>query len=38
MAIGLGYDEQEMDHIPAESHDERVDWVLTPSAAIHCKA
>ncbi|MFT3730122.1 MAG: 5-formyltetrahydrofolate cyclo-ligase [Hyphomicrobium sp.] len=31
IAIGLAYDEQRVDVVPAESYDEKLDWVLTPS-------
>ncbi|MBX9592249.1 MAG: 5-formyltetrahydrofolate cyclo-ligase [Hyphomonadaceae bacterium] len=31
MAVGLGYDEQEVDVVPRLGYDQRLDWVLTPS-------
>lgn len=31
--IGLAYDEQEVVKVPNERHDERLDWILTPSGA-----
>jgi len=31
--IGLAYDEQEVVIVPRETHDQRLDWVLTPSGA-----
>lgn len=31
LAIGLAYDEQEIDAVPCGPHDEKLDWVLTPS-------
>lgn len=31
VAIGLAYDEQEIAAVPVEAHDQRLDWVLTPS-------
>ncbi|MET0638965.1 MAG: 5-formyltetrahydrofolate cyclo-ligase [Hyphomicrobium sp.] len=30
-AVGIAYDEQKVDAVPAESYDEKLDWVLTPS-------
>ncbi len=36
VAVGVGYDEQEVDAVPAESYDERLDWVLTPSGPHRC--
>ncbi len=33
VAIGLAYDEQEIAAVPVEAHDQRLDWVLTPSGA-----
>jgi 5-formyltetrahydrofolate cyclo-ligase len=31
VAIGIAYDEQEVDHVPHHGGDQRLDWVLTPS-------
>jgi 5-formyltetrahydrofolate cyclo-ligase len=36
IAVGLAFDEQRVDVVPAESYDERLDWVLTPSGPLHC--
>jgi len=36
VAVGLAYDELRVDAVPAESYDERLDWVLTPSGPLHC--
>jgi 5-formyltetrahydrofolate cyclo-ligase len=33
IAVGLAFDDQEIDAIPAEAHDQRLDWVITPSGA-----
>ena len=33
-AIGLAFDCQEVPEIPASDHDQRLDWVLTPSRAV----
>ncbi len=33
IAVGLAFDDQEIDIIPAEAHDQRLDWVITPSGA-----
>ncbi len=30
-AVGVAYDEQEMSNLPIEPHDQRLDWVLTPT-------
>jgi 5-formyltetrahydrofolate cyclo-ligase len=32
-AIGLAFDEQEVPQVPADGHDERLDWILSPSGA-----
>jgi 5-formyltetrahydrofolate cyclo-ligase len=34
IAIGLAYDSQEVPEVPAGPHDQRLDWVLTPSRRI----
>jgi 5-formyltetrahydrofolate cyclo-ligase len=36
VAIGLGYDEQEVDAVPHLLYDQRLDWVLRPSGALCC--
>jgi len=36
VAVGLGYDEQEVDAVPHLDYDQRLDWVLTPSGPIRC--
>jgi 5-formyltetrahydrofolate cyclo-ligase len=36
MVIGLAFDEQEVPKVPAEQHDERLDWILSPSGAHSC--
>jgi 5-formyltetrahydrofolate cyclo-ligase len=36
VAVGIAYDEQRVDAVPAESYDERLDWVLTPSGPQRC--
>jgi 5-formyltetrahydrofolate cyclo-ligase len=36
MAVGLAFDEQEVDAVPHLDYDERIDWVLTPSGARKC--
>ncbi len=33
LKIGLAYNIQRLDYIPAESHDEKLDWVITPTRA-----
>ena len=37
LAVGLAYDEQKVDAVPAESYDEKLDWVLTPSGPQKCR-
>ena len=37
-AVGISYDELEVDAVPHESYDQRLDWVLTPSGPIKCNA
>lgn len=37
IAVGLGYDEQEVDAVPRLDYDQRLDWVLTPSGPRQCK-
>lgn len=36
IAVGLGYDEQEVDAVPRLDYDQRLDWVLTPSGPRKC--
>jgi 5-formyltetrahydrofolate cyclo-ligase len=36
VAVGIGYDEQEIDAVPHLDYDERLDWVLTPSGPRPC--
>lgn len=36
LAIGLAYDEQEVDAVPHLDYDQPLDWVLTPSGPIRC--
>jgi 5-formyltetrahydrofolate cyclo-ligase len=36
VAVGLGYDEQEVDAVPRLDYDQRLDWVLRPSGALRC--
>jgi 5-formyltetrahydrofolate cyclo-ligase len=36
VAVGLAFDEQEVDAVPHLDYDERIDWVLTPSGARKC--
>ena len=38
VAIGIAYDELEVDAVPHDSYDERLDWVLTPSGPKKCKS
>jgi 5-formyltetrahydrofolate cyclo-ligase len=38
IAVGLGYDGQRIEAVPHCDHDERLDWVLTPSGALRCGA
>lgn len=37
LAVGVAYDELEVDAVPHESYDQRLDWVLTPSGARKSK-
>jgi 5-formyltetrahydrofolate cyclo-ligase len=37
-AIGLAYNEQQVDAVPHLDYDQRLDWVLTPSGPIRCQA
>jgi 5-formyltetrahydrofolate cyclo-ligase len=36
VAIGIAFDEQQVDAVPHLDYDERIDWVLTPSGPILC--
>jgi 5-formyltetrahydrofolate cyclo-ligase len=36
VAVGLAYDQQQVDAVPHLDYDQRLDWVLTPSGPIHC--
>lgn len=35
--IGVAYDEQRVENVPREEHDQLLDWVLTPSGPIRCR-
>lgn len=37
VAVGLAYDEQQVDGVPHLDYDERLDWVLRPSGPIRCE-
>jgi 5-formyltetrahydrofolate cyclo-ligase len=37
IAIGLGLDELEIDAVPHDGHDQRLDWVLTPGRTLRCR-
>jgi 5-formyltetrahydrofolate cyclo-ligase len=36
VTIGLAFDEQRVDSVPHTAHDQRLDWVLTPSGPLRC--
>lgn len=36
VAIGIAYDELEVDAVPHQGYDQRLDWVLTPSGPRRC--
>ena len=36
VAIGLAYDESQVDAVPHLDYDERLDWVLCPSGPLRC--
>ena len=36
VAVGIAYDELEVDAVPHQSYDQRLDWVLTPSGPLRC--
>ena len=36
IAIGLAFDAQEVAEVPSDKHDEKLDWMLTPSGARRC--
>ncbi|MEQ1717694.1 MAG: 5-formyltetrahydrofolate cyclo-ligase [Hyphomicrobium sp.] len=36
IAVGIAYDELEVDAVPRESYDQPLDWVLTPSGPRKC--
>jgi len=35
-AVGIAYDQQQVDAVPHLDYDQRLDWVLTPSGPIRC--
>lgn len=37
IAVGIAYDELEVDAVPHDSYDQRLDWVLTPSGPRKCE-
>ena len=36
IAVGIAYDEQQVDVVPRLDYDQPLDWVLTPSGPIRC--
>jgi 5-formyltetrahydrofolate cyclo-ligase len=38
VTIGLAYDELEVDAVPHDAYDQRLDWVLTPSGPRNCRS
>ena len=36
VAVGLAYDESQVDAVPHLDYDERLDWVLRPSGPLRC--
>lgn len=34
--VGVAYDEQEVDRVPMDSFDQRLDWIVTPTQVIQC--
>jgi 5-formyltetrahydrofolate cyclo-ligase len=36
VAVGIAYDEQQVDAVPHLDYDERLDWVLRPSGPLRC--
>lgn len=38
VAIGLAFDEQQVDAVPHLDYDERLDWVLRPSGPLRCES
>ncbi len=38
VTIGLAYDELEVDAVPHDAYDQRLEWVLTPSGPRKCRA
>lgn len=37
VAVGLAFDEQQLDLVEAETHDEPLDWILKPSGPLRCQ-
>jgi len=35
--IGVGFDEQQVDHVPMDQYDQRLDWIVTPTRVIRCE-
>jgi 5-formyltetrahydrofolate cyclo-ligase len=38
LAVGIAYDESQVDAVPHLDNDERLDWVLRPSGPLECAA
>jgi 5-formyltetrahydrofolate cyclo-ligase len=36
LAVGIGYDELQLDEVPHLDYDQPLDWVLTPSGPLRC--
>lgn len=35
--VGLAFEDQKVDDVPHDGHDEPVDWVVTERAVLHCR-
>lgn len=35
--VGVAYDEQEVDSVPMDEFDQRLDWIVTPTQVIQCQ-
>lgn len=35
--VGIAYDEQEVENVPMDRFDQRLDWIVTPTRVIQCQ-
>lgn len=36
LRVGVGFDEQEVENVPVDKFDQKMDWIVTPARVIRC--